>query len=855
MAKNKSMSTLVALILISAIAIPLATLPAASAHTPPWQIPTYAFINVSPNPVGVGQKTMIVVWLSDTLPGTAEGNNIRFHNFKVTITKPDGSIETRDWPIVWDTTSSAYTAYTPDKVGTYTLKFEFPGQVYTWNQANTPGLSAANAAYENNTYLASSKTTKLTVQQEPLPDPIRSYPLPTEYWTRPIEGQNTDWCSISSHWLGSGSPQLVDGKFRVDPDGIGPNTAHIMWSKPIQDGGVVGGGNVGVEGEGFYTGLTYNRRMGNPIIMYGRLYYQEPLGLSGTGGDTVCVDIRTGVEVWRRTDVPSLSFGYYYDTDTPNMHGVFYEGILFTTNFARAFDARTGTALFNVTGVPTGTAVLGPKGEHLRYSIANAGNTTHPNWRLTQWNSSRLWDMTVMTPTIPSSVDASTANRYDWNVSLPWRTGTSTITIVTAFLNDILLGINGSLPSMTSQAPYTMWAISLKPDSRGQLLWMQTYNPPPGNVTRSIAMKSVDEVNRVFIGYDRETMVFQGYSLEDGRHLWTTTRLPDSSDFDLYNSLGNVGFNTAYGKLYYSGFGGVLHCYDTKNGNLLWTYGNGGPGNSTNSGFETAWGYYPTFITTIADGKVFLETGEHSPNTPLYKGARTRCVNATTGKELWTLLSWGGHHRREGYAVAEGYYIYLNHYDMQIYSVGKGPSATTVTASPKVSVQGSSVLIEGFVTDISAGTKQAKQAARFPNGVPAVSDESMGEWMEYVYMQKPRPMDVKGVEVVLSVLDSNGNFREIGRATSDSNGFYSLMWVPDVPGKYTVYASFAGSESYWPSSAVTAFGVDEAPPAPAEPEPEPPSMTDTYVLGGVAAIILTIIAVGAVLALLVRKRS
>ncbi len=41
------------------------------------------------------------------------------------------------------------------------------------------------------------------------------------------------------------------------------------------------------------------------------------------------------------------------------------------------------------------------------------------------------------------------------------------------------------------------------------------------------------------------------------------------------------------------------------------------------------------------------------------------------------------------------------------------------------------------MVDISAGTKQAEQAARFPNGVPVVADESMSAWMEYVYMQKP----------------------------------------------------------------------------------------------------------------------
>ncbi len=842
--KSKKICCITTLLLMISIAIPLMALPPAVAHTPAWEIPTYAFIHVSPNPIGVDQQATIVVWLGDVISGASEANDVRFHDYKLTITKPDGATETVTWNVVWDTTSSAYTLYTPTQTGTYTLTFNFPGQVYTWS-----------GAYQGDTYLPSSKTTTLTVQAEPISQ-LEPYPLPTEYWTRPIEGQNSNWYIVSSHWLGTGSPQLIDGKFKSEEDGVGPSTSHIMWSKPIQNGGVVGGSNVGVEGNMFYTGLTYNRRMGNPIIMYSRLYYQEPLGLTGTGGPTVCVDLRTGEELWRRTDLPSLSFGYYYDVDVPNQHGVFYEGLLFTTNFARAFDARTGDPLFNVTNVPTGTAVLGPKGEHLRYVIANAGTAQSPNWRLLQWNSSRLWNMTttLATPTISATTDGGTADRYDWNISIPWRTGMTSATVIGAIFDDVLLGYNNTLPSMTSQAPYTLWAISLKASSRGQLLWMKTYNPPEGNVTRSFAAKTIDEVNRVFIAYDKDTMAFTGFNIDTGDQLWKINHPENASDFDFYNYLGSIGFNTAYGKLYYSGFGGVLYCYDTATGNLLWTYGNGGKGNSTNSGLETAWGNYPIFITTIADGKVYLETGEHSPNTPLYKGAKTRCVDAETGKELWTLLSWGGHHRREGYALADGYYVYTNHYDMQIYSIGKGPSATTVQAPLTQITAGESIIVQGKVTDISAGTKQAEPSARFPNGVPCVSDESMGAWMEYVYMQKPKPTDATGVEVKISAIDPNGNYIVLGTATSDASGLYSLVWTtPNVPGKYTVTATFAGTEGYYGSYAETAVVVSEAAPTVA-PTETPQSMADIYFVPAVIGIIAAIILVGAITTLLLLKK-
>jgi hypothetical protein len=166
---------------------------------------------------------------------------------------------------------------------------------------------------------------------------------------------------------------------------------------------------------------------------------------------------------------------------------------------------------------------------------------------------------------------------------------------------------------------------------------------------------------------------------------------------------------------------------------------------------------------------------------------------------------------------------------------------------------GSSLVIRGTVTDTAAGTEQDAIARRFPNGVPAVSDHSMGAWMEYVYMQKPKPTDVTGVEVVLSVIDANNNNREIGKATSDSDGFFSFAWQPDIEGKYTITASFTGSESYWPSHAVTAFTVDPAPQVESPEYPQPVDNTMTVVGIGVA-ILAAIAIVGVVLALLLMRK-
>lgn len=204
--------------------------------------------------------------------------------------------------------------------------------------------------------------------------------------------------------------------------------------------------------------------------------------------------------------------------------------------------------------------------------------------------------------------------------------------------------------------------------------------------------------------------------------------------------------------------------------------------------------------------------------------------------------------------MADSIIATMDTYDQMIYAVGKGPTQTKVTTSPAVLSLNNGVMIQGYVTDISAGTKDDKIALRFPNGVPAVADESMSDWMLYVYKQFSRPMNAKGVKVTLSVLDANNNYREIGTTTADANGFFSMAWTPDITGKYIVYASFVGSKAYWPSSAETAINVGEA-----AQEPEGPGTTvvdnTPAIMYATIAIIAAVAIVGAIIVLLGRKRA
>jgi hypothetical protein len=164
-------------------------------------------------------------------------------------------------------------------------------------------------------------------------------------------------------------------------------------------------------------------------------------------------------------------------------------------------------------------------------------------------------------------------------------------------------------------------------------------------------------------------------------------------------------------------------------------------------------------------------------------------------------------------------------------------------------------VIRGTVTDISAGTKQTEQAANFPNGVPVSSDASMREWMGYVYQQQSMPTNFTGVQVTIDVVDSNGNYRNIGTATTDSTGMYSLSWAPNIAGNYTVVATFHGTNGYYPSWSETSFAVQEAAATSTPTEAPLASNTDTYILASTIATIVVLVIIGAILMMMVRKRQ
>jgi hypothetical protein len=858
--KNKFMAFLIALLLTTSMSSIFVTNQTVDAHTPPWQIPTFAYVQPVINPVGVGQNTFIYMWIDKTFgTDTALTNDWRFHNYKLTITAPDGTVETKTWDVVWDTTSSQSYSFSPGQVGTYQFKFEFPGQAYTQYSHNPA------SAFVNDTYLPSSATATLTVQQEPiayLPDT----PLPTEYWNRPIYGENPNWWTISSNWFGSGSPQLANWRCYV-PDGLGSQTSHVMWTKQIQlSGGVVGGDTLGIEGDTFFEGSAYINRFVNPIIMDGKIFYKEPLSFGSLdGGPEKCVDLRTGEVYWSRTDIIKPSFGYIFAEHNPQQHGV-VEPMLIAISGTTwiGYDADSGNWLFNLTSVPAGgRRIAGPNGEYLQLYMNNLGTTTNPNYVLTQWNSTRFildYSGNAIRPVWTGTFNASDSKGYDWSVPISWRnTMPSAPTIIAAYYGDLILCYNGTLPSsgfrtsVISTAPYTYFAVNLNASKGtvGSILWMKNFDPIIQNIT--VIQGGNDPVLGVFIEKLKETNQWAAINMRTGARMWGP--VGDQLPLDYYGNPGHeqVYAHLAYGKVFASGYSGVIYCYDELTGNLLWTYGNGGEGNSTNSGFAVP-GHYPIAINAIGNGIIYTVTTEHTIQTPIYKGCLARGLNATDGTEIWTLSANTAEFNEMAYAIADGFSVYFNGYDNKVYSLGRGPSATTVTAPNLAASSGQRVVIRGTVTDISAGTKLSEQASKFPNGVACASDASMKGWMEYVYQQQPMPTDFTGVVVSIDVIDSNGNYRNIGSATTDASGSYSMSWLPDISGDYTVIARFAGTNSYWPSYAETSFAVDPAQPTAAPTETPKESTADMYFVPAIAGLFVLIIIVLVLLVLMMLKK-
>ncbi len=842
-----------------------------SASNPPLTIPTWTYVAVSNNPIGVNQQQTIIFW-TNCYPPTAVGKSGDRWTFTVEVSKPDGTKDNLG-PFISDPVGSLWCYYKPTAIGSYSVVAKFAGKKIDGSpNGYAPGYNPFSFGYSsiNDTYLASTSDPETFVCQQQAIEPWQEPPIPTGYWTTPVNCMNRGWAPLVANWLGSAAQN--NGPTSGFGWGNAPESAHIVWTTPMWSGGIMDARYGAMNYETIhYEGLSFD-----PIILDGRIYYNvQSLPREGW----YCLNLYTGeTEYFHNTTGPvtgvgggfelsgmiagdALSFGQILDYQSPNQMGGYpylwstggganpFGGAVAAQDW-RMFDAYSGNYICSiantttpliVNGQPvmtfgmfgptpvmigaTGTQVYGKDGSILYYNLFNDGSMPTPKYYLQIWNTSQAisykanldallaannayW---MWRPFLNYTFDGSQG--FTLNVTVPNLTGAGSV--LTIRDGKYVIGGTAGKNNGTFVQKGQIWALNLDPakGALGSLLWNTTFTPPKTVVPDVVAggffggglltiaggglfggASGVSPEDDVFLFQESMTRRWWGYRLSTGEQLW------QSESENPWNFYG-MSFNIYNGMLLSAGggmAGSDLIAYNMTTGKVLWRY------SPAQEGFESPYGLYPISISVVADGKIYLFSREHHQIGYIWRGGYIRCIEAATGKELWKMDSWGS-----GVALSNGYLVGWNGYDNQIYCYGLGSSATTL-APITTSIQlGSSVMLQGTVSDESYGAAKAaaKQGLKF---AAAVSDNSQRAYMGYLYMQQARPVDATGVRVHLTAIDPNKNFQDIGYATSDINGNFGIMWTPPVPGQYWITATFEGSASYGSSTATTYLGVDKA---------------------------------------------
>jgi hypothetical protein len=767
-----------------------------SGVTPDITVDTRAFLSFSPNPIGVGQTLLVNMWTNPPISPN------RFQSgYSVEIMKPDNSTFTVGPFNSYAADATAWFSFVPDVAGTWQLKFTFDGMYFpngTWYNNQLVEEGTTGSYYLGSAYYepASTDWQTLTVQE----DYVSSWPLntlPTDYWTRPVHFENRDWWSI----LGSYPPYGVVGggptwpadtntymsNYNFVPYVEAPNTSHIVFKQQVAIAGMIGG----------TAGQYGTTAGGSPSVIYaGRAYETLTVPINGVPTScAVCYDIRTGEQYYA---IPISEGGVtpqvvsYTPPGAGAVEGAIAESTYSVTlmslsgNRLIKIDPYSGAVTLNVTGM-TPQLLGGAQGSVSQtgfymdpyvISIQSTGSGANTAYRLINWT------------TAGSSTNFT--SRVMNNVSLPWgfvNWGGGVLGysgIVADFEENIMVWMVGMAPIALGVYHGTwMQAVDM---TTGQLLWNKTYEDTRYSTACLVA-------DHGMVAVLMEDGYYSAFDLHTGDLVW------NSEPFDYpwaSAGFGAYAVQSAYGLLYRQAYDGV-YAFNWTNGEIVWQFISNAPPFETPYTDENGTSVYSfNGGGFIADGKLYTYNTEHTPSYPRTRGWKLYCIDAYTGEGIWNItgaMSPG--------AVADGYLVNLNPDDGYLYSFGKGQSATTVTASPKSSSQGTEFLIEGTVLDQSPAQP----------GTPCVSADSMTTQMEYLHMQIPiggiwGNATMTGVPVTLTAMDADGNTINIGTATTDAYyGTFSFAWTPDNPGTYTIIASFEGDDSYGTSGASTAIVV------------------------------------------------
>lgn len=838
MINRKRLVYLLLSLLVLSMSASLSISPKALAQVYPpkgTHIPTYAYLNVAPNPIGVGQTVNVNFFLATPMETVEYAVNMT-----VKVTSPDGTTKTLG-PFRSDLTGGSFTNFVPDQVGTYQFQFFYGGQ--------TLGTNSQWSGLINDPSQSSIVT--LTVQEEPvIPKSYPFTPLPTNYWQTPVTAQNVqNWYKLTGAWLGYGSVSFAQtGAYNAssfyNPYTPSVNSGHVLWTKVWAAGGVVGGDLGGDEQNSHFWSTSQYQPKFAPVIMNGILYSTWYTTTTSYSNGIKAVDLYSGKDLWIINTTNSLRCGMLANQYMINQYGVVGPYIWTTGRLPAAdtggneiantgtqwnmYDALTGKYVLSVVNGSALTLRTDESGNMIGYFLNNTAGTemTHPvagqnvpvtntgphitcvNMTMAMGQTGQQWNPSVNTVR-PMSNGVMWSKPVPTNISGVPISPALAINSITG--NEIVLtggfvhgqGVGGET------AGWLVWA-TMDMNTGNQVI-TQNLTYPQHNALLPFTRTTVTYGNGLIVIANDVNYVLEAFNTRTGVKAWETTLTglngAEPNTYDLFSLKPYFG----NGVLFWEGLGGDLWCLDVKDGSLKW-YTNttqmiGDPG------IETPYDIWPLWVfssSCVSTDVAYFAVG-HEYNPPLFHGAQLLAVNVTNGEVVWHELDTSV----TSTSIAYGVLLSLNAYDNQVYAFGKGPSATTVSA-PAVGVSTKTpITITGTVMDVCAGTEQAVVKGNFPNGLPCVSDESQSKWMEYVYQQQPKPTDTTGVTVTLSVFDQNGNYRVIGTTATDDSGAFGYTWTPDIPGNYQITASFEGSESYWPSSATTyTYATEAVTPAP-----------------------------------------
>ncbi len=915
--KNKTSTVLIAaMLMISMVASIAFTSNVFAQITPPQfsSIPSYAHLNVGPNPAGVGQTVTLNMFL--VLPLLTSESAV---NMTIVETTPAGTTTTLG-PFKSDATGGTYTTVVPDTVGNYTFQFFYGGQLMTDNVTNLPSQS--------------DKVT-LVVQSEPIPR--SSYPvtpLPTSWWQNPISAENVqNWYAINGPWMGYGfsvtfaSTGGYNSTGNYNPYTLSVNSGHILWTKPWTTGGVVGGENGGNEqGSSYWSTSQYWPKYA-PVIIDGVMYSTHYVETTGYTNGILATNLFTGQDLFTINTTSILRCGFAPQWHTINAYGTIGPYIWTTGSLPAAetggrqigsqannlgvtipspymnttgtqwnmYSGLTGKYVLSLVNGTSATLTTDDQGDIIGYYINSTVGTmttygsapirapqpvtghatiTSTNPVLVCWNmsqalsglsnagSTQTWGWS---PPVNSIIDFGLGVMFAQPLQNNTGSGTPTIGVglnnpalsINGITNNAVIMTTGFTTGQGAGGDVAGFLIVASMDATtGAQLWIKNFTYPTDQTLLPYTRTQLQIQDGMFINVNMANWAVVAYDARTGAQKWTYTLTGlNGAAPHSYDQFNIKTYNGPNNTMYIEGFGGDIWSINDQTGKLNW-YTNttmliGDPG------IETPYSIWPlwTFSCCCFTNDVAYFMIGHEYNPPLFHGAQLLAVNASTGKLNWSVLDMSV----ESTSIAQGIMLSRNAYDNQIYAFGKGPSAITVNAPGIGVTTATPITITGTITDISPGTKQSAVALNFPNGVPCVDDASESHWMEYVYEQQLLPANSSGVPITISVLDANNNYRVIGTTTSNTMGTFAYTWTPDIPGAFTIYANFEGSNSYYPSSA--AIQINAA--TPAQPTSTTTAQTNvattgdlmTYILAAAIAIIIAIAIVGVLIVMSIRKRA